>query len=115
MKKEIWQGDFGGDQNSSPKAPPRRRKGLERRKKKRYQKRSVCRRNDKKSRKVRVIEKKEVKEDDLIKHFFPTRLGITSSVLQRLITVKVFQNEQSSGGRKCRERKKSNLLSAEKK
>ena len=34
MKKEIWQGDFGGDQNSSPKAPPRSRKGLERRKKK---------------------------------------------------------------------------------
>ena len=49
-----------------------------------------------KSRYVRVIERKEVRGNDLIEYFLPTGIGITFRVPEEVMAVKVSQNQKIS-------------------
>ena len=56
----------------------------------------------KKSRYVKVIEGKEVREDDPIECFLPTGVGSTFRVIEGVMAIKVSQNKEVFGGRKKR-------------
>ena len=49
---------------------------------------------------MRIIEEKEVRRDDPIEYFFPTRVGSTFRVLEEVMAIEVPQNEKISGGGK---------------
>ena len=53
-----------------------------------------------KSRYVRVIEGKEVRRDDPIEYFLPTRVGSTILVLEGVMAIEVSQNKKISVGGK---------------
>ena len=55
-----------------------------------------------KSRYVRVIEAEEVRRDDLIKYFLPTRVRITFCVPEGVMAIEVPQNEEICGGGRSR-------------
>ena len=49
---------------------------------------------------IRVIKGEEVRRDDPVEYFLPTRVGSTSWVPEGVMVVEVLQNEEISGGEK---------------
>ena len=47
---------------------------------------------------VKVIEGEEVRKDDPVEYFLPTKVGSTSRVPEGVMAVKVPQNKEVSGG-----------------
>ena len=80
--------ELAGDKNAGPEAPTRSKGNVRRE--------ATAQELMEKSRYVRVIERKEAR-DDPIKYFLPTWVGSTFWVPDGVTAVKVPHNEESSG------------------